>query len=102
MPGSHRTPFGDLPPAQQVGILCNEPRFADFLSDVYQFPGKPRAFVIGWCKIASRSELGTDQNAAARFQHLRSEYDAWRGLIPTPRSATDCQSSAYAPGDRYV
>jgi hypothetical protein len=87
MPGSQRTPFGDLPPAQQAGMLCNEQRFADFLCKVHQFPGQPRAFVIGWCGITSRSELGSDRNAAARFQHLRSEYDAWRGAIPTPGPA---------------
>jgi len=84
MPGSPRTPFGDLPPAQQAGMLCNTQQFAEFLSAVHDFPGEPRAFVIGWCKIASRSELGTNKNAAARFQHLRSEYDAWRGAIPSP------------------
>ena len=87
MSGSQRTPFGDLPPAQQAGMLCNDPRFAEFLRKVHHFPGEPRAFVIGWCRIVSRRELGTDQNAAERFQHLRSEYDAWRGAIPKPAPA---------------
>ncbi|WIY25139.1 hypothetical protein [Parasedimentitalea psychrophila] len=84
MPGSSKTPFGDLPPAQQAGMLCNEPRFADFLRKVHQFPGEPRAFVIGWCNIVSSRDVGTDQRAALRFQHLRSDYDAWRGAIPKP------------------
>ncbi|WIY24480.1 hypothetical protein [Parasedimentitalea psychrophila] len=87
MPGSLRTLFGGLPAAQQAGMLCNEPRFADFLRKVHQFPGEPRAFVLGWCNIVSRRDLGTDQNAAARFQHLRSECDAWRGAIPKPAAA---------------
>lgn len=73
------------PAPQQAGILSNDTRFAAYLAEVHQFPGNPASFIRGWCDIASRRELATDERARARFDVLRTGFDAWSGRIATPR-----------------
>ena len=80
-----RTPFADLPAANQAGILCADPRFAAFIRQAHDFPGDPACFVRGFCDVASRKELNTDPTARDRFDRLKTDFDAFTGKIATPR-----------------
>ena len=85
--------LGNLPPAQQAGILCGQDPFRIFAASRLQIPGAVTAtaaaeFVRRECGVSSRAELDRDGDAAARWQALRTEYDAWRGRIPSPRERT--------------
>lgn len=83
--------FDDMPPAQQAGILCNDPRFQKFAamrSGIIDHPFNSSAaaeYLRTCCKITSRSDLNTDEAAHATFQALRTDFDAWTGRIATPR-----------------
>ena len=85
-----RTPFADLPPAQQAGILCNDPEFQRFAAQRCALPvdatnAKAAAeFLRNVCQIESRSELNTDPDKNHRFQALRTTFDAWAGRIASP------------------
>lgn len=82
---TQRTPFHSLPTAQQAGMICNHPRFSEFIKSHFEFQGEAASFVRGWCDIASRRELNTNTAAAKKFGQLHTEFDAWTGKIPTPR-----------------
>jgi hypothetical protein len=84
-----RTPFNDLPRATQAGILCNDPRFQDFAARHAESPGRFCASAAAeWlrtqCRVASRRDLDLDDTAAARFDALRTDFDAHTGKIATP------------------
>lgn len=61
--------------AQRAGMVCNEGAFHKFLG----VEGKEQAVkrLRRLCGVSSRSQLDTDKDAAARFQDLASEYEAW-------------------------
>lgn len=80
-----RAPFSALSPATQAAILGQDTRFQRFIAQAHGFPGDPANFVRGWCGIASRRELDTDPRARARFETLKTEFDAFTGKIPSPR-----------------
>lgn len=86
-----RRPLSDMPPAQQAGILCNDPRFCAFAAtragiDTDQItPEGAAAWLRRECSIASRRHLNHNQTAAHTFQAIRTEFDAWTGKIPSPR-----------------
>ncbi len=88
---SQRKPFDSLPPGQQAGIICNDARFQQFAAHRSGFPDgrftvtASAEFLRQQCGIDSRSQLATDTAAHARFQRLRTEFDAWAGKLPTPR-----------------
>jgi len=82
-----RTPFDQIPPATQAGILCNDPRFQKFaamrcgLIDK-QFTATAAAeYLRDCCNISSRADLNTSAAANQTFQTLRTEFDAWTGRI---------------------
>lgn len=85
------TPFTALPAAQQAGILCNDPQFQKFAATRQGWPGKSfnasasAEYLRQVCGIDSRRALNTNPQARARFQILRTEFDAWAGRIATPR-----------------
>ncbi|KZX99917.1 MULTISPECIES: hypothetical protein [unclassified Sulfitobacter] len=85
------TTFDDLPLPQQAGILCNEPQFQKFAGircmgvDNGLTATASAEYLRTVCRVASRRELDTNPVAAQRFAALRTEYDAWRGRIATPR-----------------
>ncbi|WP_318011033.1 hypothetical protein [Pseudosulfitobacter pseudonitzschiae] len=89
---AQRTPFAELPLAQQAGILCNEPQFQIFAGmrcigpNTKLCPSATAEYLRTVCKIKSRRELETDEGAATRFAALRTEFDAWRGRIAQPRA----------------
>lgn len=85
-----RQPFNDLPASQQAGMLCNELQFRRFVghqlglhTDVA--PLAAAEYIRKTCKTMSRRTLDTNPDARARFDALRTDYDAWRGKIPSPR-----------------
>lgn len=76
-------PFSSLPPAQQAALRCNEPTFRQFLArdcdaisvfDLDTAADEVRAI----CEVSSRSELNTNDAAAARWRNLDDEYFRWQ------------------------
>ncbi|WP_181892986.1 hypothetical protein [Falsiruegeria mediterranea] len=88
---SARTPFNDLSAESQAGILCNTTQFQDFAAKESGFPkgtfGHSAAaeYLRKFCGIDNRREFETNQTAREKLAILRTEYDAWRGVIPNPR-----------------
>lgn len=86
-----RQRFNDLPPAQQAGMLCNDPRFQRFAATRCGVPGQvfnntaAAEYLRNCCNIPSRRDLNTSEIAQTRFQSLRTEFDAWSGKIATPQ-----------------
>lgn len=86
-----RKRFDDMDPAQQAGILCNDPRFQQFAASRcgmrdQQFSSSAAAqYLRDCCQIDSRKQLTTSEAAQQKFQILRTEFDAWTGKIATPR-----------------
>lgn len=64
---SARQPFSDLPPPQQAGILCNDPRFQKFAATRCGLHGKQfnaiaaAQYLRDCCQIDSRRQLADDQ-----------------------------------------
>ena len=81
-----RQKLGDMPPAQQAGILCNDPRFQRFAAMRCGLPGKQfTTSATDCCQIPSRNMLNTSANAQTKLAALRTDFDAWTGKIATPR-----------------
>ncbi len=92
MPGTaHRMPFADMPAAQHAGILCNDPRFQTFAAMRSGFPGgcfqasAAAEYLRQCCGVTSRRDLNTNPAARARFDRLRTDFDAWTGRLAHPR-----------------
>ena len=89
---NERVRFDELLAPQQAGILCNDPQFQTFAARRTGIPtGQCNAsaaaeYLRQVCQIDSRRELQSNDTARKRFQTLRTEFDAWRGRIATPRS----------------
>ena len=85
-----RQHLNDMAPAQQAGILCNDPRFQRFAATRCGFPDTKFSaeaaaeYLRDICQIISRRDLNTNETAERRFQALRTDYDAWRGRIASP------------------
>lgn len=77
--------MAQLSPPQLAGILSGDKRFAEFILERHGFEGEGANFIRGYCNIASRRELASDDVAQAKFDALRTEFDAWRGVIAAPR-----------------
>lgn len=86
-----RQPFAQMPAAQQAGILCNDPQFQRFAAirsgfTNGQFTTTAAAeYLRTCCGITSRRALNSSAPARARFNILRTEFDAWTGRIAGPR-----------------
>tara|TARA_R100000544_G_C2195501_1_gene43943 strand:- start:249 stop:524 length:276 start_codon:yes stop_codon:yes gene_type:complete len=86
-----RQRLDDMPPAQQAGILCNDPRFQRFAAtrcglSGQQFSASASAqYLRDCCQIDSRRTLNICARANTRFAVLRTEFDAWAGKIASPR-----------------
>lgn len=87
-----RTPFDALALPQQAGILCNDPQFQHFAGlrgvgvNEDLSPTAAAEYLRTTCRVASRRDLEGDAAAAKRFAALRTEFDAWRGRIASPRA----------------
>lgn len=81
----------DMPPAEQAGILCNDPRFQKFAAIRCGLPDQQfnntaaKAYLYEVCHIESRRELTIASEPNNRFQELRTEFDAWSGKIAAQR-----------------
>jgi len=86
----NRQRFDDLAPAQQAGILCNDPRFQEFAATRCGMAGQQFStsaaaqYLRDCCAIDSRAELTRNSAANTKFQTLRTEFDAWTGKIGKP------------------
>lgn len=86
-----KRPFDSLPPMQQAGIMCNDPRFQKFAatrtgapSDTLTNTGAAE-YLRQICGIRSRRELENDHAAQTKFHALRTTFDAWLGKIANQR-----------------
>ena len=76
--------FAELMPAQQAGILCNDPTFDKFLRTAMfarvDFSGWKAADIVRWacCNIKSRSELVADTPAGRAWKDMESKFRAWQ------------------------
>ena len=86
------TRFSQIRPAQQAGILCNDPQFQKFaairsgLPDTKFCASDSARYLRETCKIDSRRELNTDAAAQSKFEALRTTFDAWAGRIAAPNN----------------
>ncbi len=91
MNAAARRPFHEMLPAQQAGMLCNDPRFQSFAATRCGLPNgqfsatATAQYLRDCCDIASRRDLNNNQHAANKFQTLRTEFDAWAGRIQPQR-----------------
>lgn len=91
MTAATRQRLTDMPPAQQAGILCNDPRFQQFAAVRSGMPGQrfnasaAAEYLRGICQIDSRTMLNTSKPAQSQFAALRTEFDAWSGKIAQQR-----------------
>ena len=72
----------DFPPAQQAGMLCKRPAFWRFLSEKNGGALIVREDIAAtvlrrMCGVVSRSELATNEKAAAKFVELTIEFEDW-------------------------
>ena len=76
--------------ARRAAILCKDLQFRTFVARRCGFSsGEFSAvaageFVRAICGISSRRDLDTTPEAAASFEKLRTDFDAWRGRIAAP------------------
>ena len=91
MSAPERQRLTDMQPAQQAGILCNDPKFQRFAAvrsglPNHQFNASAAGeYLRGVCQINSRTILNTSKPAQAKFVALRTEFDAWSGRIAPQR-----------------
>lgn len=85
-----RRAFTALPPAQQAGILCNDPQFQKYVGrhclrlscDVS--PSAAAQYLRDICRVTSRRELDANNAARQRFEALRTDFDVWAGRLACP------------------
>ncbi|MCF7725748.1 hypothetical protein [Sulfitobacter sp. M22] len=91
MTAAIRQRLTDMQPAQQAGILCNDPQFQRFAATRSGLPGHQfnasaaAEYLRGVCQIDSRTALNTSAPAQSQFAALRTEFDAWSGRIAQQR-----------------
>jgi hypothetical protein len=75
----------ELTLAEQAGIRCEEPRFRTFLFEEHHAGHDHSIATAAWaaekvrtiCGVSSRADLAKTQTAAASYERLESEYQAW-------------------------
>ena len=80
-----RKPFKDYSLSQQAGMRCQDMKFHEFIASAFSWKiystDEAANFVRVHCGgIKSRTELETDQLAAACWRDLNAEYEQWAGL----------------------
>lgn len=82
------------PLVRQAGMLCKDPRFQEWVRNEEMGDGYPAvptpelaaALLRDHCGIASRRELATNPDAAAKFEQLIARYRQDTGQIAEKRS----------------
>lgn len=68
-------------PVRTAGILCRSKPFAEYLMSLGEILDDDEAEVIEWLRkalnIQSRSELKTNQAAAAKFWRINEDFQQW-------------------------
>jgi hypothetical protein len=68
-----------------AGTLCRDPLFHTFLIETGQTFDESEEAAAEWLRqelnIHSRSELKTNQAAAAQFKYIHQEFQAWKTLL---------------------
>lgn len=84
--------LSELPYATQAALLCGDPAFHRYVAEavgLHDIAHLHNSFAAKWlreqCRIDSRTALNTDPAARARFDQIRTTFDAWRGKIAAPR-----------------
>ncbi len=83
--------FDDFPLPKQAGILANDPQFQQFaaaqvIKEGPTFNNSAAAeFIRRHCDVKSRRDLIANPEAAEKFKRLRTDFDAWRGVIAEKR-----------------
>ena len=76
----HR-PFASLPLSQQCGMRCKDGHFFDFMCatkpELDSSPADLVMNIYAICGITSRSELDTNDIAAAKWRKLEADYQAY-------------------------
>jgi hypothetical protein len=77
--------FDDLPPAEQAGIVCKDPEFAEFLRSTApykQFMADPRwtleDMVRDCCGVKSRKDIEEGTEAGRQWRVILNRFRAWR------------------------
>jgi hypothetical protein len=78
----HNKSWHEMAPAQQAGLLCNEPSFGTFLREKVDQsgivgPDRAAEIVRDLCEVKSRSELSTNNEASMKWRGIVSDYRAW-------------------------
>lgn len=67
--------------SNRAAMLCNDEPFQKYIDDETAYDGLTvencAAAIRMYCGIQSRSELDTDDRAAAAFRKLEADYDHW-------------------------
>lgn len=83
------TRFNQMQPAQQTGILCNDPQLQKFtairsgLLDTKFCASASAQYLRETCKINNRRDLNIDTAAQSKLAALHTSFDAWAGRIAT-------------------
>lgn len=78
-----RKPFSSLPLSQQAALRCSDERFQDYMQHYFwntltdNNEEYTTQLVRDYCRVGSRSELNTDQDAAAQWRKLEANYQSW-------------------------
>jgi hypothetical protein len=67
--------------AKRAGIVCNEPGFWTFITEIFpqaRHHGNAAEFVRSYCGVKSRSDLDHNEEAQRRFRGLVADYEFWR------------------------
>lgn len=69
--------FCDLGVAQQAGILCNDPKFQQFV----QVGNDEEAadYIRAYCEVDSRADIDTSPYAHQKWNDLMVDYGRWKG-----------------------
>jgi hypothetical protein len=85
--GKPRKPFHEMSRAQQAGLLCQDARFALWLSNIYpEIEAKDAADAVRQiCQVKSRAELSEDRIAAMRWDALLAGFEQETGRMAEMR-----------------
>lgn len=75
--------------AKLAGMWCNDPRFWEWLTKCCDRPcsktGDAAHWIRQWCSVNSRTELDSDEEAAARFHsRIREPFSAYLKTLGEP------------------
>lgn len=78
--GSQARTFNDMTPAQQAGMMCQDPEFRRWLHEQRGMPegAEVALFVRRMCGVESRRDIVAGAPAGRRWSAIISEYRAWQ------------------------